>query len=121
MQYWEHTGIVIAVQGLQRNIPIISTRPNILLLWADRPTYLLKMNFSSEFLSQTGPYGSDPNDPIQLMFQHQGAALVDFNDLSPQFLQKYGSDYVERLDLLIKGLNVYQQFPDGVIYFYPGK
>jgi hypothetical protein len=121
MQYWEHTGIVIAVQGLQRNIPIISTRPNILLLWADRPTYLLKMNFSSEFLSQTGPYGSDPNDPIQLMFQHQGAALVDFNDLSPQFLKKYGSDYVERLDLLIKGLNVYQQFPDGVIYFYPGK
>jgi len=121
MHYWEHTEIVAAVQALPLNIPIISTRPNILLLWADRPAYLIKMNFSSEFLSQTGPFGTDPHDPLQVLFQQQGAALVDFNDLSPQFLQKYGGEYVERLDLLIKGLVVYQQFPDGVIYFYPGR
>ncbi|MBE3044380.1 hypothetical protein IMZ48_17795, partial [Candidatus Bathyarchaeota archaeon] len=117
----ENTDIVAAVQALSPNIPVISTRPNILLLWANHPAYLLGMNFSSEFLSQTGPYGTDPHDPLQVIFQQQGAALVDFNDLSPKFIQKYGEESVERLDQLIEGLVVYQQFPDGVIYFYPSR
>jgi hypothetical protein len=77
------------------------------------------MDFSPAFLSQSGPYGSDPQDPLQKVFSQNGAALVDFNDLSPQFIQKYGKDSAGRLDLLIKGLVVYRQTPDATIYFYP--
>jgi hypothetical protein len=119
LRTWENTAIVEAIRELPKDIPVISTRPNILLLWADRPAYPLTLDFSPEFLSQTGPYGSDPQDPLQKLFRDGGAALVDFNDLSPQFIQKYGKDSVPRLDLLIKGLIVYWQTPDGAIYFYP--
>jgi 4-amino-4-deoxy-L-arabinose transferase-like glycosyltransferase len=119
LRAWENNAIVDAVQQLPKDTLVISTRPNILLLWADRPAYPLTMNFSPAFLSQSGPYGSDPQDPLQKIFSQNGAALVDFNDLSPQFIQKYGKDSAERLDLLIKGLVVYRQTPDATIYFYP--
>ena len=119
LRAWENSAIVQAVEGLPKGTPIISTRPNILLLWADRPAYPLIMNFTSAFLSQSGPYGSDPQDPLQVIFRQDGAALVDFNDLSPQFIQKYGKDSAARLDLLIKGLVLYRQKPEATIYFYP--
>jgi 4-amino-4-deoxy-L-arabinose transferase-like glycosyltransferase len=119
LRAWENNTIVQAVEQLPKNTPVISTRPNILLLWADRPAYPLMMNFFPAFLAQSGPYGSDLQDPIQVIFREDGAALVDFNDLSPQFLQKYGKNSAERLDLLIKGLVVYRQTPDATIYFYP--
>ena len=64
------------------------------------------------------PWGrSDSVDPTQKFFREDGAALVDFNYLSPQFIQRYGKDSVERLDLLIKGLVVYRQTPEATIYF----
>jgi hypothetical protein len=119
LRAWENTAIVETVQALPKDTPIISTRPNILLLWADRPAYPLTMDFSPAFLSQAGPYGSDLQDPLQKLFREDGAALVDFDDLSPQFIQKYGKNSAERLDLLIKGLLVYRQTPDATIYFYP--
>ncbi len=119
LRAWENSAIVAAVEQLPKDTPLISTRPNILLLWADRPAYSLTMNFSQAFLSGSGPYGSDPQDPLQKLFRENGAALVDFNDLSPQFIQKYGKDSAERLDLLIKGLVVYQQTSEATIYFYP--
>jgi hypothetical protein len=119
LRAWENNAIVEAVQQLPKDTPVISTRPNILLLWADRPAYPLTMDFSPAFLSQNGPYGSDPQDPLQKIFSQNGAALVDFNDLSPQFIQKYGKDSAGRLDLLIKSLVVYRQTPDATIYFYP--
>ena len=119
LRAWENNAIVAAVRELPKDIPVISTRPNILLLWADRPAYPLTMNFSPAFLSQSGPYGTDPQDPLQKLFRKNGAAFVDFNDLSPQFIQKYGKDFVPRLDMLIKGLVVYRQTPDATIYFYP--
>lgn len=116
---WENNAIMEAVEQLPKDTPIISTRPNILLLWADRPAYPFTMDFSQAFLAQTSPYGSDPQDPLQKIFSQKGAALVDFNDISPQFLQKYGKDSAERLDLLIKGLVVYRRTLDATIYFYP--
>ncbi len=119
LRTWENSPIVEAVQALPKDTPLISTRPNILLLWADRPAYPLTMNFSPAFLAQGDAYGSDPNDPLQKLFSQNGAALVDFNDLSPEFLQAYGKDSAERLDLLVKGLVVYRQTPDATIYFYP--
>ena len=119
LRAWENSAIVEDVEQLPKDIPVISTRPNILLLSADRPAYPLTMDFSAAFLSQSGPYGSDPQDPLQKIFSQNGAALVDFNDISPQFIQKYGKDSAARLDLLIKGLVVYRQTPDATIYFYP--
>ena len=121
LRVWENTAIVEAVRGLPKDIPVISTRPNVLLLWADRPAYLLTVDFSPEFLSQTGPYGSDPQDPLQKIFREDGAALVDFNDLSPLFIKKYGNGLssTTRLDQLIEGLVIYQQTPNWAIYFYP--
>ena len=119
LRAWENSAIVQAVEQLPKDTPVISTRPNILLLWADRPAYPLTMDFSPAFLSGSGPYGSDPQDPLQVIFREDGAALVDFNDLSPQFIQKYGKESAARLDLLIKGLVVYRQTPEATIYFYP--
>jgi 4-amino-4-deoxy-L-arabinose transferase-like glycosyltransferase len=119
LRAWENSAVVEAVEQLPKDIPIISTRPNILLLSADRPAYPLAMDFSPAFLAQRGPYGSDPLDRLQKLFRENGAALVDFNDLSPQFIQKYGKSSVPRLNLLIKGLVVYRQMPDATIYFYP--
>ena len=119
LRAWENSAIVQAVERLPKDTPIISTRPNILLLWADRPAYPLIVDFSPAFLSQRVPYGSDPQDPLQKLFRADGAALVDFNDLSPQFIQKYGKDSAARLDLLVKGLTIYRHMPDATIYFYP--
>ena len=119
LRTWENSALVEAVRDLPMDIPVISTRPNIILLWADRPAYTFIVNFSPEFLSQTSPYGSDSQDLNQKVFSERGGAFVDFNDLSPQFIQKYGKNYVPRLDLLIKGLIVYRQTSEGVIYFYP--
>jgi len=118
LRAWENSAIVKDVEQLPKDTPVISTRPNILLLWADRPAYPLTMDFSPAFLSQSGPYGSDPQDPLQMIFSQNGAALVDFNDLSPQFIQKYGKDSAGRLDLLIKGLVMYRQTTDATIYFF---
>jgi hypothetical protein len=119
LRAWENNSIVAAVRELPKDIPVISTRPNILLLWADRPAFPLTMDFSPVFLSQRGPYGSDPQDPLQKLFRDDGAALVDFNDISPQFIQNYGKDSVPRLNLLIKGLVVYRQNLEATIYLYP--
>ena len=119
LRAWENSAIVQAVEQLPKDTPIISTRPNILLLWADRPAYPLTVDFSPAFLAQNGAYGSDLQDPLQKLFREKGAALVDFDDLSPQFIQEYGKGSAERLDELIKGLVVYRQTPEATIYFYP--
>ena len=119
LRAWENSAVVTAVEDLPKDISIISTRPNILLLTADRPAYPLTLDFSPAFLSGSGPYGSDAQDPLQKLFRAKGAALVDFNDLSPQFIQKYGKNSAGRLDELIQGLVVYRQTPNATIYFYP--
>jgi hypothetical protein len=119
LRMFENSPLIEAVRALPKDIPIITTRPNIILLWADRPAYYLKMKFSEEFLSQTGLYGSDLQDPLQTIFREGGAAFVDFNDLSPEFIQVFGTGSVPRLNQMVEGLVIYLRTPNGSIYFYP--
>jgi len=65
------------------------------------------------------PYGDDPEDPAQRLFQADQAVLVIFPaSFYWQLFPIYGDRTQERLDALFEGLRVDQSFDDGVIYRY---
>ncbi|MGD0611622.1 MAG: glycosyltransferase family 39 protein [Anaerolineales bacterium] len=117
---WKDSALIKAVQALPKNTPIVSNGTDVILLWADRPSYDLLGEMQASFLNEHTPYGSDPNDRAQVAFRQQGAALVVFGgDLSKTLGAHYGYYEGLRGKNMFNGLVVAGQYPDGTIYFYP--
>jgi hypothetical protein len=115
---WREDQLMQALRDLPEDMPITSTNPDLVLLWADRPSYDLTEHLTPEFLAATTVYGSDPSDPSQSAFQ-QGGLLVVFNNYQAVIKGKYGSAGKERLQTLFDGLTIVNTFDKGIIYTFP--
>ncbi len=118
---WKDSDLIEAVQALPQKTLIISNRPDVLLLWADRPAYDFLSSLHPNFIDQKTIYGSDPSDEAQIAFREQGALLVIFDHNIPQEIANvYGENGRERGKTIFNGLVVDKPYSDGTIYFYPG-
>jgi len=115
---WREDQIMQTLRSLPEDKTIISTNPDVVLLWADRPAYDLTEHLSESFLESTSLYGSDTSDPSQAAFQ-QGGILVVFNNYQAVVRGKYGNIGKERLKTMFDGLTVYGTFDKGILYTYP--
>jgi len=117
---WKDSETIAAVRDLPPDVPVISDKAALLLLWADRPAYEMMNSFPPDFVNQSAPYGEDEMDSAQIVFRQQGAALVLFRGhLSAELAQDYGEKGKERMDSLLEGLILLGQYSDGAIYLYP--
>jgi len=115
---WREDQLMHALRDLPEGTPIISTNPDLILLWADRPSYDLTEQLSPEFLAATTIYGSDLSDPSQSAFR-QGGVLVVFNNYQAVIKGKYGNAGKERLQTLFDGLTILNTFDKGIVYTFP--
>ena len=115
---WREDQIMQTLRSLPDNTPIISTTPDVVLLWADRPAYDLNEHLSPSLLESTSLYGADATDPSQTAFQ-QGGILVVFNNYQAVIKGKYGNVGKERFKTMFDGLTIYGTFDKGTLYTYP--
>jgi hypothetical protein len=116
---WGNSEIIQVVKALPDNRPVISNDWQLLLLWTGRPIYGVWVSFPTTSPIQTTPYGTLQNDPAQVVFCSQGAALVIFNDFSSQSRSKLSKVSEAQLENLFEGLKVYGTYADGTIYLCP--
>ncbi len=116
---WRDSTIFNVIEQLPRDIPIISNDSALLLFYTGRPAYDISEIVDQEPQNITIRYGDEPNDPPQKIFRENGAALVLFNSILPQFQQLYGDQYIPRLENFTRDLSLYAHTSDGEIYFFP--
>ncbi|MGD0612909.1 MAG: glycosyltransferase family 39 protein [Anaerolineales bacterium] len=117
---WRSSTLIQAVQALPKDIPIISNGQDLILFWADRPSYDLVNEIQPGFLDQATPYGSDLSDRAQVAFREQGAALVIFGGdrvFAQELENSFGEKGRLREPTMLKGLVLFGKYPDGRIYF----
>jgi hypothetical protein len=108
--------VLPAARALPADQPVISNDAAMILLWADRQAYDLWTTLSPDFVAASGPYGSDPADPIQQAFCRDGAALVLVGSWEAQLEEVYGQAGRERVATLLAGLRPAGSYADGAIY-----
>ena len=116
---WRKSGTILLVEQLSPNIPIITNETALVLFYTGRPAYEISELIDREPQDITNRYGDELNDPAQKAFRKNGAALVLFNSSVWQFQQLYGDQANHRLENFTRGLLLYAQTEDGIIYFYP--
>jgi hypothetical protein len=112
--HWNRSDLIQAVRALPTNQAVISNDWELLELWTGRPIHGFWNTFPSKPPIQASPYGSVPDDPVQVVFCKQGAALVIVNDFRGQFQTQIGKTYDDQK--LFAGLPVYGSYTDGKIY-----
>jgi len=116
---WRKSGTILLVEQLSPNIPIITNETALVLLYTGRPAYEISELVDREPQDITNRYGDDLNDPAQIAFRENGAALVLFSSSIWEFQQLYGDQASHRLENFTRGLFLYAHTADGLIYFYP--
>jgi 4-amino-4-deoxy-L-arabinose transferase-like glycosyltransferase len=118
---WRNAVIFNQLEQLPANIPLISNESAMVLFDTNRPAYDISELIDKSPQAITSRFGDDPNDIPQKAFLENGAALVLFNSIGPQFEQLYGDQSSTRLENFTRGLLLYSRTDDGAIYFYPTK
>jgi hypothetical protein len=118
---WRNAPIFNQLEHLPGNISLISNESALVLFYTNRPAYDISEIIDRSPQTITSRFGDDPNDTPQKAFLENGAALVLFNSIRPQFDQLYGAQSASRLENFIRGLSLYSQTEDGAIYFYPSR
>ena len=113
---WKQAEIIQAVRALPADQPVIANDWELTMLWTGRPIHGLWTSFPPGPSFQSGAYGTNLNDPLQVLFCEKGAALVIYNDFPSQFDTTVGHDNFEKLPVLFTGLSLYGTYPDGKIY-----
>ncbi len=116
---WRDSTIFNLIEQLPRDIPIISNESALLLFYTGRPAYDISEIVDQEPQNITIRYGDEPNDLPQKIFRENGAALVLFSSILPQFQKLYGDQYIPRLENFTRDLSLYARTSDGEIYFFP--
>lgn len=116
---WRKSQTILFVEQLSPSIPIITNETALVMFYTGLPAYEISELIDRVPQNISTRYGDDLNDPAQKAFQKDGAALVLFNSSLYQFQQLYGAQASNRLENFTRGLLLYAQTTDGVIYFYP--
>ena len=117
---WDGNPIIGMIRKLPPGTPIISNNPDLILLWTNHSAYAVFDTLSPAFVESTLPYGSDDSDPAQAAFKNNGYLIIinGFNDFNSTFKGTFGKDKGERVNSLLAGLIVFDEFKSGIIYQY---
>jgi 4-amino-4-deoxy-L-arabinose transferase-like glycosyltransferase len=117
---WRTSQTIRAAQELSEDTPIISNDTGAILFFTGRMGMEISESYRSEPLQQFTRFGDDLDDSAQTLFRDGEAALVLFYpSFYWQLYDLYQDDTEKRLQAFVQGLDVYAEFPDGAIYFYP--
>lgn len=118
-QTWQRSLTLKIVSEFPMNVPIITNETGALLLLADRPAYELCSLPCNHPATQL--YGDNPDDPIQVKFREDGAALVYFYPYCGVQDEAWYSGIKAQYESFTQGLTKYFSSCDGAIFFYPQK
>jgi hypothetical protein len=112
------SGLVVYLQALPKDTPIISDKAPLILYYTGRPAYAIQEFFTLEGQQEFLPYGSNLEDEGQLAFREQGGALVLTVFVQDEFLGLYKDLASERFATFVEGLYLAYRSPEGEVYFY---
>ncbi|MFZ6026479.1 MAG: phospholipid carrier-dependent glycosyltransferase [Chloroflexota bacterium] len=118
-QRWRLSATRLAAAELPADVPLISNEYSALGFWLGRPVYPIHEVVALQPQALDARFGDDGSDDAQQVFRRQGAALVLFDNIRWQLDALYFEQTPERLDAMIRDLDVYGDYADGAIYFYP--
>ncbi len=110
--------ILQKIRDIPPDVKLISNEGSYLLF------HLNKFPYPIMELYQTTPnwdfpiYGSDMNDPSQIVFRQEQAALIIFPSFSNELSVLYGDQITIRMEKMTEGLFQYYSGSDGEVYFY---
>lgn len=113
---WRDSETVHAIRQISPDTPIVSNNAAAILYWADRPAWEIIENLTTEFVSETTPYGSDKTDRAQIAFQDDRGILVIFNNFPTQMSNLFYEQGILRLNTIFSGLVVQNKYHDGTIF-----
>jgi hypothetical protein len=116
---WDHSSLIQAVRNLPADQPVIANDWELTLLWTGRPIHGLWTSRISDPPLQETPYGTNPDDPYQVLFCTQGAALVIYEDFPQQVKDQFGEAASDKAANLFTGLTVSGRYKGGTIYLCP--
>lgn len=116
---WRGADIFSKIIQLPADIPLISNESALVLFYTNRPAYDISELVDQAPQTISAQYGADANDPPEKVFREDGAALVLFNSIGPQFQRLYGDQSPVRLENFTRGLQLYAHTADADIYFFP--
>jgi hypothetical protein len=99
---WRKSETILAVSSLPGDQTVISNDWELLQLWTGRPVFGFWNTFAS--------------NPDQDVFCKKGAALVLFSDFQEQIEKKYGHENLMESKDITAGLEVFGEYPDGIVY-----
>ena len=116
--HWNGNPIIEMIRTLPPDTPVISNNPDLILLWTNHPVYGIFDTLTPAFVDDTRPYGADASDPAQAAFQNNGYLIIinGFNDFNTTLKGTFGRDKGERVNTLLAGLVVIDEFKSGTIY-----
>lgn len=114
---WQQSTLIHEVRKIPAEIPLVSNDVTALYYLTGRRAYPLHEIYAQKPRERFTVYGEDPDDPGQVVFHQQGAALVLFASIREDFAF-YGDRLDERLAALTKDLYLYYPSDEGWIYFY---
>lgn len=113
---WQQSPIVDALRALSPSLSIVSNDIDAVTFYGERPAFPIPELQAGRSTSAWAPFGEDPQSEAESLFAEGRAALVLFSQGRYQFSQLYGDRAPERLRLLVEGLRVVYEGPDGGIY-----
>jgi hypothetical protein len=127
--YWRTSETMAAVRALPGDLQIASNDAPAVLLWADRPAYVIMVDPSQiKFVTlttngfYTGTNSSTfirDNENALDAFHKQGVALILFTSGADNDVYlKLSENGFGRLKALLDGLTLYGNYSDGVIYIF---
>jgi succinate dehydrogenase hydrophobic anchor subunit len=116
---WVTSPTIQMVRNLPADTPLISNQPGAIYFITGRPTYDMISSLWDSGMNEPGIlYGDNGNDPNQVRFRDEQAALVVFDYGMPSQLQAGSEENTRTLWDLTHGLFEYAHLEDGQIFFY---
>lgn len=114
---WRTSSTVEVLKKLPPEVPVISNEVTAVMYLTGRPAYALQEIYQEQPLETFTAYG-EGDDTAQKVFREAGGALVLFKNALHDDFAMYGDRVDERIDALQRGLYLYYESEEGVIYFY---
>jgi hypothetical protein len=117
---WRESPMIATLAALPVETQIVTNEPAAVLFLTGHPAHFMPEVLETEPSKNLYMFGDGiPDNPQQVAFREDGAALALFSSVYYQLENIYYEKTTEKLTSLVQGLSLYRQFgKDDVIYFY---
>jgi hypothetical protein len=116
---WHQSALVGALRNLPVDMAIVSNDIDAVTFFAERGAFLIPEFGSPLDPDLWRPFGETPRSDVERLFAGGEAALALFASGGRRFSELYEARAQERVETLVRGLEVVYEGPEGGIYISP--